>query len=163
MKKNLSFLLIILVVACKNTTDKKSPIASTREQLIGEWNNLSIKIKINSKNNTDSNEVFEVDRPQWEETLKIKPIRTFFYADSTYNSAYYNLKDSLVNNPSGKWWIADGKLIMLRVFPSPDTTAFSLSINKDTASFEALIDWDMDKKKDDNYFGRQIKVTAPKN
>lgn len=163
MKFTFSFLLIILFVACKNVTDKKSPIESTRKQLIGEWNNLSIKVDINSKNNTDSNEIFAVDRPQWEETLKIKPIRTFFNPDSTYNSAHYNLKDSLVYNPSGKWWVEGEKLVMLQTFPSPDTTVLAVTITKDTASFEALVDWDMDKKKDDKYFGRQVKVAATKN
>lgn len=102
--------------------------------------------------------MFEVDRPQWEEKLKIKPIRSFFRADSTWNSAHYNLKDSLVYDPSGKWLIAQGKLTMLQLLPSVDTTIYNYNVRSDTATFEALVDWDMDGKKDDKYFGRQIKV-----
>jgi hypothetical protein len=127
-------------------------------ELIGEWNNPSIKINIQSKNNLDISEVFEVNRPEWEERLRIKPIRTFFRTDSTWNSAHYNLKDSLVYNPSGKWWMKENKLVMLQEFPSPDTAVYSVVLNKDSASFESLLDWDMDGKKDDLYFGRQIKV-----
>jgi hypothetical protein len=130
------------------------------KDLLGEWNNLSIKTEVHSKKNSDTDEIFEVNRPEWEEKLKIKPIRTFFRADSTWNSAHYNLNDSLVYNPSGRWWIEKGKLVMLQSFPYPDTTTYNLVLQKDTASFEATLDWDMDGKKDDHYFGRQVKVTS---
>jgi hypothetical protein len=144
--------MIFLLVGCKNSEE------SLQDQLVGEWSNLSMKITTNSKNNTDSNEVFEVDRAKWEETLKIKPIRTLFRADSTYNSPHFNLKDSLVFNPSGKWWVEGDKVYFLQLFPSTDASYFTLSINKDTATFEGPVDWDEDGKKDDIYFGRQIKV-----
>src|SRR5690349_15744474 len=102
MKKISVILLVLFVASCNNSgTKEKEPVAPSKaDQLVGEWNNLYIKIETMSKNNTDSNEVLEVDRPQWEEKLKIKPIRSFFRADSTWNSAHYNLKDSLVFNPS---------------------------------------------------------------
>jgi hypothetical protein len=68
------------------------------------------------------------------------------------------LKDSLVYNPSGKWWFENDKLIMMQYFPSLDTTAYDLDIKNDTATFEANVDWDRDGKKDDVYFGKQIRV-----
>jgi len=128
------------------------------KDLTGEWNNLSIRTEVHSKNNSATDEVFEVNRAEWEEKLKIKPIRTFFRADSTWNSAHYNLNDSLVYNPSGRWWVEKDKLVMLQNFPSPDTTTYIVGLQKDTASFEATLDWDMDGKKDDHYFGRQVRV-----
>ena len=158
MNKFLIGLTSIFIVACQGSDNSKNENIVESKTLTGEWNNLSIKIDIHSKNNSDSNEVFEVNRPEWEEKLKIKPIRTFFRADSTWNSAHYNLKDSLVYNPSGKWWLEKDKLVMLQNFPSPDTSTYSLLLQKDTASFETMLDWDMDGKKDDKYFGRQIKV-----
>ena len=147
----------IFFVACQSDSNKQENMIESKD-LIGEWNNLSIRINIQSKNNSDTNEVFEVNRPEWEEKLKIRPIRSFFRTDSTWNSAHYNLKDSLVYNPSGKWWIKENKLVMLQEFPSPDTTIYTVVLNKDTASFESLLDWDMDGRKDDLYSGRQIKV-----
>jgi hypothetical protein len=117
-----------------------------------------MRVDINSKNNSDSNETFEVDRQHWEEKLKIKPIRSFFRSDSTWNSAHYNLEDSLVFDPSGKWWIQNDQLAMLQLKPSVDTTVYIFNIKKDTASFECMLDWDMDGKKDDRYFGKQVKV-----
>ena len=158
MDKILTCLTAIFIIACQDSGNSKKENTFEATELTGEWNNLSIKIDIRSKNNSDTNEVFEVNRPEWEEKLKIKPIRTFFRSDSTWNSAHYNLEDSLVYNPSGKWWINEDKLVILQDFPSPDTTSYSLLLKKDTASFETLLDWDMDGKKDDNYFGRQVKV-----
>jgi hypothetical protein len=149
-------LSLLVFLSCNSSDDSKK--SSVAEQLTGEWNNFSMKVEINSKNNSDTNEVFEVDRQQWEEKLKIKPIRTFFRADSTWNSAHYNLKDSLIYDPSGKWWIAGDKLVMMQMVPSRDTTAYSFILKSDTASFECLLDWDMDGNKDDKYFGTQIKV-----
>ena len=152
------FLLLMCLAGCDNSEKNDRAKTPDREELTGEWNNLSMRITINSKNNSDSNEVFEVDRPEWEQTLKIKPIRTFFRADSSWNSAHYNLKDSLVYNPSGKWWFENDKLIMMQNFPSPDTTGYDLNIKSDTATFEGNVDWDRDGKKDDVYFGRQRRV-----
>ncbi len=158
IKIKYAFVLAILV-ACNESSNTKKETDSSAKQLIGEWNNLSMKVDIHSKNNSDSNEVFEVNRPEWEAKLKIKPVRTFFREDSSWNSAHYSLKDSLVYNPSGKWWIENDKLVMLQQLPSPDTTIYSLHIMKDTASFECMLDWDMDGKKDDNYSGKQIKIS----
>ena len=157
VKIKYAFVLTILF-ACNESNTKKETNTSV-EQLIAEWNNISLKVDIRSKNNSDTNEVFEVNRSEWEEKLKIKPIRTFFKEDSSWNSAHYNLKDSLVYNPFGKWWIEEDKLIMLQQFPLPDTTIYSLLLRNDTASFECILDWDMDGKKDDNYSGEQIKIS----
>ena len=157
MNKILIGLIAIFLAACQDSdTNAKENVIESNE-LIGEWNNLSIRINIQSKNNLDSSEVFEVNRPEWEDRLRIKPIRTFFRTDSTWNSAHYNLNDSLVYNPSGKWWLHAEKLVMLQDFPSPDTTTYSLSLKNDTASFETMLDWDMDGKKDDFYFGKQVR------
>lgn len=157
MKLKCLLVLPALIFLSCNNAKKEKP---TTEKLIGEWNNLSMRIEINSKNNLDTNETFEVPMLQWEEKLKIKPIRTFFRADSTWNSAHYTLKDSLFYDPSGKWWMEGDKLVMAQRLPSADTTTYSLKLVNDTASFEGLIDWDSDGKKDDKYFGQQIKVSS---
>lgn len=150
-------LTIILLAAFHHSDSPTKENSIVAKDLIGEWNNLSIRINIQSKNNSDTSEVFDVNRSEWEDRLRIKPIRTFFRTDSTWNSAHYNLNDSLVYNPSGKWWLHAEKLVMLQDFPSRDTTTYSLSLKNDTASFETMLDWDMDGKKDDLYFGKQVR------
>lgn len=156
----ISFATLFFLSCNDNKDTQEEKPLSASEQLTGEWNNIFLKVDIHSKNNSDSAEVLEVDRLQWEERLKIKPIRTFFRKDSTWNSAHYNLNDSLVYNPAGKWWLEGDRLVMLQQFPTPDTTNYTLSIKGDTATFECILDWDMDGKKDDKYFGKQIKNPA---
>lgn len=151
--------VILFLFSCNNASDKKY---NSSEQLIGEWNNLSMRVETNSKNNSDSNEVFDVPQGQWKQMLKIKPIRTFFRADSTYKSDYYNLKDSLVRTTSGRWWVEGDKLVWLEKMPSVDSSVYTVKVANDTASFETMLDWDGDGKKDDKYFGKQIKVSSAK-
>jgi hypothetical protein len=160
MIRILMALSTLIVVSCNDQENKKADFVKP-EQMIGEWNNLSIRVDIETKKNTDSSEVLNVEQAEWEQRLKIKPIRTYFRADSTWNSAHYNLNDSLVYNPSGKWWIENDSLIMVQTFPSVDTSSYLLKLNKDTASFTSRLDWDMDGKKDDLYVGRQLKVNRP--
>ncbi len=160
MIRILMALSTLIVVSCNDQENKKADFVKP-EQMIGEWNNLSIRVDIETKKNTDSSEVLNVEQAEWEQRLKIKPIRTYFRADSTWNSAHYNLNDSLVYNPSGKWWIENDSLIMVQTFPSVDTSSYFLKLNKDTASFTSRLDWDMDGKKDDLYVGRQLKVNRP--
>lgn len=153
-----SFLIALIVVACNsndNTAEKKTP--ATAEKLIGEWNNISLRVDINSQNNSDSNGVFEAKRGEWETVVKIRPIRSFFNADSTWHSAHYTLKDSLFYDPSGKWWIEGDSLVMQQIKPSPDITKYFLTLKGDTASFRTILDWDTDSQKDDIYFGEQIR------
>jgi hypothetical protein len=64
----------------------------------------------------------------------------------------------LFYNPAGKWWVKNDTLTMLQTAPSPDTSYYAISIQNDTASFSAILDWDKDSKKDDIYFGKQVKV-----
>jgi hypothetical protein len=153
---NYLFLLLMVLIACKETGKKQKRIVTT--DLIGEWNNIYMKVDFYSEIHPDSGNVLEVDRDHWEEKLKIKPIRTFYRADSTWNSAHLNLHDSLVYNPSGKWWLEGDSLVMQQLFPSLDTTRYKFTLNGDTASFECMIDLDGDGTKNDHYFGRQIKV-----
>jgi hypothetical protein len=157
MNKILAFVTVLFVIACNDNGKTEEKSQSYSEQIIGEWNIIYLKVDVNTKNNSDSAEVLEVSQQQWEEKLKIKPIRTFFRADSTWNSAHYNLNDSLIYNPSGKWWLEGNKIIMFQQFPFSDTADYTLSIKNDTATFESVIDWDIDGKKDDKYFGKQIK------
>src|SRR5688572_27874685 len=109
MNRSLIGLAAIFFITCQDSGNNKQENTFGPKELTGEWNNLSIKIDIHSKNNSDSNEVFEVNQSEWEEKLKIKPIHTFFRSDSSWNSAHYNVKDTRVYNPTGKWWLEKDK------------------------------------------------------
>lgn len=150
--------LSILSLHCNEKIKKAGHGSTSGQSLVGEWNNVYLKVETISKSNGNENEVLEVRRDEWEARLKIKPIRSFFREDSTWNSAHYNLNDSLVYDPSGKWWTDADRLTMLQTKPSPDTTIYTFTVKGDTATFEALVDWDRDGKKDDRYFGKQVRA-----
>ena len=156
-RKIIMILLVIISFSCGSSETKSEEAPASSSDIIGEWNNIYLKVETITKRNTDSSEVLEVTAAEWNDKLKIKPIRSFFRTDSTWNSAHYDLKDSLIYDPSGKWWLAGDKLTMVQLLPSADTTTYTLGIKNDTASFTAMIDWDGDGKKDDKYFGKQIK------
>ena len=147
------FVCAMILFACNSSNNE----SATASRLVGEWNNISIKVDIQSANNSDSNSVFDAKRGEWEPVVKIRPIRTFFNADSTWHSAHYTLKDSLFYDPSGRWWIEGDSLVMQQQLPAPETTKYFLTLNGDTASFRGILDWDTDKKRDDIYFGEQIR------
>ena len=147
------FACTVILFACNSGNNESAPAS----RLVGEWNNISIKVDIQTENDSDSNGVFEAKRGEWEQVLKIRPIRTFFNADSTWHSAHYTLKDSLFYDPSGRWWIEGDSLVMQQQLPAPETTKYLLTLNGDTASFRGILDWDTDKKRDDIYFGEQIR------
>ncbi|HEX2630772.1 MAG TPA: hypothetical protein VHM26_17265 [Chitinophagaceae bacterium] len=126
--------------------------------LAGDWDNKYINIKTNSKNNTDSSETLEISGADWQTKLKANRIRTSLRPDSTWNSAHYNLNDSIVYDPSGKWWVVGDSLVFQQILPTPETNTFKFILNGDSITFEAMLDWDLDGKKDDHYFGRQVRV-----
>lgn len=145
-----SITAVFLFTACKE--DKQVA------DLTGDWDNFYIKVETVTMNNTDSSSVLEVGGTDWQTKLKMNRIRTSFRADSTWNSAHYNLKDSIVYNPTGKWWVVGDSLYFQQLTPSTELNAYKFSIRSDTVTFDAMYDWDGDGKKDDHYFGRQVRV-----
>jgi hypothetical protein len=129
------------------------------QQLIGEWRNQSIRIRLNIYDKAANPVVVEADSSSWEARLQIKPIRTHFKNDETYTSEYRNLKDSVIKTASGKWDIKGDSLTMNQLQPEKSTLKLHLSIIKNKATFSGIIDFDGNGKLDDEYFGVQKKFT----
>jgi hypothetical protein len=155
MKRILFLLPLALCIGCsENDENKYEPF----KPLIGEWRNIYLKIEMNSYNNSDSTRIFEATELDWEEKMNIRPIRTFFRENGTYNSAHYNLRDSLVYNPAGRWCVFGDTLIMRDTFPQDAAPyKYKLTVRNRLAEFTGIEDSDNDGKKDDIYFGRQWK------
>jgi hypothetical protein len=160
-KMKITGLLLFISFLLMNSACQRKMISTSeenlRKELIGEWRNLGIHIDVKTANNTDKNTVWESNESNWEERQKIKPIHTFFKPDNTFYSEYYNLKDSLFYRPSGKWTLKGSELIFYYQQPKADTLVFSLDIQEGVATFNGLVDWDSDGKKDDHYIGTQRK------
>jgi hypothetical protein len=126
------------------------------KQLYGEWFSVSLKLVMNTYNNTKAKKEFEVKEGEWEQKMKMRSISTFYKEDGTYSSAHFNLHDSLFYMPAGRWKIVGDTIFMHDTFPELGLTyRYKVAINKDTAEFTGIEDCDGDGKYDDNYSGVQ--------
>jgi hypothetical protein len=156
-RKVLPGLLVFLIFSCDQLSMRKEN-RELSKKLVGEWRNVSIKIKMNSYKNADASKDFEVNEKNWEDKMHIKPIRTFYRENSTYNSEHRNLNDSIIYNPAGKWIILDDTLEMIDTFPQRGKVyKYKLFIRDNIAEFTSIEDCDNDGWSDDNYFGVQRK------
>lgn len=150
----------LLLSSCKNFKQTEASIQTPlAEQLVGEWRNIYGKVTLRSADNTDSSRVMEVREDNWEALMNMKPIRTFFKADGTYNSEHRNLSDSIVYNPAGKWKIAGDSLLMVDTMPQAGVSyKYKVIITDSIAEFFGVEDFDRDGVKDDEYYGRQRRL-----
>jgi len=157
MNKLAFYLLLIIFSIAINAYGQQNNLS---ELLVGEWRNESLKIKINSFNNTDSIIISESKNvTEWEKNLHIRPIRTFFKPDGTYYSEYRTLGDSIFRKTSGTWVIEGDSIIMNELQPEKAFFKLHISINNNLAIFQGVIDFDGDGKMDDEYFGTQRKFS----
>lgn len=162
--KILSFAITVLFFSsCENLKKKDiAPVPASAVQpdygkkITGEWRNLYTKIVMRSYNNSDSIKVMEIREEDWEQVMKVKPIRTFFKEDGTYNSEHRNLNDSVVYHPAGRWCIEGDSLFMTDTFPQKGISyKYKIAIDNDIAEFTGVEDFDRDGLKDDAYYGTQ--------
>lgn len=153
MKKYLFVFIILFSCSSKSGENRES---YKFESLVSEWRNLTLKVELDKKQGRPSS-IFEVNENTWEEQLQIRPIRTYFRNDGTFNSEHFNLQDSLVLNPSGSWTATDGEITMMTTQPFSDTTTCTYTIKGNVVTFGCWVDWDEDGEKDDWYLGTQQK------
>lgn len=146
------FATVLLTILCAFTL-KPNVQPGLGTQLIGEWRNLYVRIRLNVHG--PNRRVIEADSANWETRLRIKPIRTHFNADDTYYSEYRDLRDSIIRIPSGTWVVKGDSIIITQLKPEKSIMKLKVSINKDKATFSGLLDFDGDGKNDDEYFGIQ--------
>lgn len=158
-----AFLLSILAVSCTSdkteesqnkSTDQKQEIESEvvkdfSSLLVGEWSNLTLDLII--KSNPDS--VVKVAEGEWEKVLKIKPIRTIYNADGTYQSIYTSLEGEPLGSVTGIWSLVGDELTMEE---RGAENKYKLEINGNIVTFTGELDWNEDGILD-HYSGTQIK------
>ncbi|MBL7933672.1 MAG: hypothetical protein JNL60_17345, partial [Bacteroidia bacterium] len=89
-KSLLYFITLVFFISCHSET-KKSENEELRSKIIGEWRSVSMTLNMNSFRNSDSSKVFEVSEANWESRMNIRPIRTIFRNNHTYNTEHWNL------------------------------------------------------------------------
>ena len=123
-----------------------------QEALPGEWRNLSMTVNMKSVNNSGQDSISAVPEGEWETILNIKPIRTIFSQDGTFQSEYRNLSDSVIFVSAGTWTVTGDTLSMTE---SGSTNHYFIRIANGKAEFTGYIDWDGDGESDDLYVGIQ--------
>lgn len=172
MKKSgiLFFIIFLLFNSCasgqKGEGDKENDeksfdveieldyLSQLEQDLVGEWVNASMKVKVNSYNNSDTSFIVDINEDTWEMKMSIKPIVTTIRNDGTYISEFRNSLDAVIYKPEGSWMLDGDSLIM------EDHQAvyrYQIFIDGDIAEFKSMIDWDHDGKADDEYKGVQRK------
>jgi hypothetical protein len=149
----MSIAIISLVAFTAWSTIKPSQNESLRQQMIGEWRNVYVKITIHHANKPAM--TMEADSSNWEAKLGIQPIRTHFKEDGTYYSDYLNAKDSVVRHPTGIWIIKGDSITMTQLSPDKGVYTFRLKIENNHALFSGLIDFDGEGIANDEYWGIQ--------
>lgn len=146
-----------ILLSCQPQNKKAEE--STVHPLLGEWRNVDLTVEVDKKDG-DPSRIFKVDEHTWEDSLQIRPIRTYFRGDGTFNSEHFNLNDSLILNPSGTWSTTNNIMTMITTNPFSDTTACEYTINGDVVAFGCWVDWDQDGEKDDWYLGTQKRFST---
>ena len=153
------FLLLVLLVLCAGSCQKeqKNQEIDLATTLPGTWESVSINVKVNSVNNTDSSYVFDVPEKLWTKKLGVRPIKTYYTTENNnYTSEYYDLNDSLINKTRGKWYIFGDSL---RLVTPEATYEYEVSVSGGLGNFRSLMDWDGDGQLDDEYNGVQRKIS----
>lgn len=130
-------------------------LSELERAFIGEWQNVSMRIKVWSYNRSDTSFIVDINEDNWDLKMTVKPIITTVYEDGSYVSEFRNSFDSLIYKPEGTWIIDGDSLIM------EDHQAvykYQIFIDGDLAEFKSIVDWDGDGETDDEYFGVQRKM-----
>ena len=156
--KNIWLLSIVccLFYSCSSEPTADTPTApgpSLKEAMPGVWESVSIRVNINTADNSDSTRIFEVPEENWEQMLGIKPIRTYYELDHKYRTEYRTRLDSLANMKRGMWNVFGDTLMLIE----PDVTYQYIVALKPNglAEFRSTLDWDGDGQEDDEYLGVQ--------
>lgn len=157
--QSLKVLLIpVLFLSCNDAGQKKSGSQIIR-QLPGEWRDFSIKITMNSFGNKDTTRVFEVNEANWEQRMKMRPVKTVFFGDGTYFTEHRDLNDSVVYLPFGTWKVTGDTISMQDTMPQRGQMyRYRITIKDGIAEYSGLQDCDGDGKADDNFLGLQRKI-----
>ena len=149
MKSQYIALLFIVVFSCQRSKHTLS------QQLIGTWENVSLEVKMNTINNTDSSGTLIVTPGNWEAILNIKPIKTTYRPDGTFTSQYFDLAGKAVGVEEGKWLVRNDSLILSS---TGYQNTYKVTFEADKGRFVSRLDWDQDGLRDDHYDGWQKKI-----
>ncbi len=148
------YLLLLLIVGVLLACQTKQ--ASQKDSLIGTWQNTLLKVELKSYQGVAGKDSsFVITQQNWEDMLKMKPIKTNYSADSTWQSTYFDLSGKATSVTSGKWWQSGDTLWAHTQIPKDELNFYLCQVKDNKATFKTTIDWDGDGVADDLYYGEQ--------
>ena len=90
--------------------------------------------------------IFNVPAGKWEAILQIKPIKTVYHADGTYNSDYFGLEGEKLQTSAGEWGMKGDTLVLTE---KGKATRYHFRWLEGKAVFRGFLDWDNDGAEDD--------------
>lgn len=157
--KNLLCLVfsLLILAACQqekaSNTNNEVPPLDLAKTLPGTWELVSIKVNVNTYENTDSSFIQEITEEQWEKVFYVKPARTYFELDNKYRRAHLDMNEQIMSETRGMWNVFNDTLMMIE----PDATYQYIVMAQPNGllQFSARLDWDSDGQDDDEYLGVQ--------
>lgn len=149
--------MLVFLVACDSKEPPIEDDSIKRSDLIGVWEQVDLKVTYNIFDVPDSMRVFEVVEENWTEVLSVKPVKTYFLADSTYRQDFIGLDDNVYDTQRGLWNVLGDTLMLI----SPNAT-YTYGINlvtNGTCEYLGVLDWDGDGVEDDKYEATQRLVS----
>lgn len=140
----------------EDAVTEKKPLS---EVLPGAWESVSIRVEVNTAENTDSSYVFEVKEEEWAERLATRPIRLYFSPDNKYRQEFIALNGDNLSTTKGLWNTFGDTLMLIE----PNATyQYEVSAGKGLAEFRTMMDWDGDGEDDDSYLAihRQVSLAT---
>jgi hypothetical protein len=145
-------LMSIVVVGCQE------PVREAPE-LHGSWEETWMMVMDNSPDMTD--EMFDmliVDSTNWEKKMRMKPVRTTYYADGTFRGEFRNLKDSIYVYSGGKWEVRGDSLYFMQFEPDTFLATYWYEVRDDTLHTKGVIDWSRNGEANDKFAATQKKI-----
>lgn len=162
MIKQIAFLLLAVFILSSCQTEPKDQEAEAEtldlaQTLPGTWEMVSLRVKVNSFENTDSSYVLEIKEEEWDKVYFVKPVKTYYELDNKYRRAYFNVNGEVVSEDRGMWNAFSDTLMMIE----PNVT-YQYKIDQQPSGllqFSTVLDWDNDGQEDDEYLGVQRYVS----
>ncbi|MGF1635560.1 MAG: hypothetical protein ACFCUU_00705 [Cyclobacteriaceae bacterium] len=150
----ISVVLLCVFSLFNSTTGCAQDDASFYEEMeelfIGTWRSTTVKVWVNTFENTDTSFIVYITEDTWMDMMNIEPIETTIFADGTYKSAYRDNLGRDIYQMKGVWMLNGDSLIMKDNF---DEYRYKVFVDEQRLEMESMVDYDDDGKKDDRFIG----------
>ena len=157
-------ILLLLTLSCSQTPVPPaketcvSPSSDLKNSLVGTWLSDEIIVGIDTINNSGNSVLLEINKEEYQEKLKLRPIQTVFHANKTYVSAYCTTEGKIIRVTAGKWTIEKNKLNIHQLFPSDQQLNYRIDLSAGYAQLRSQLDFDGDGNSDDMFYCQMKKI-----